>query len=253
MPGRQIPLQPVRVLVRPNLGEPRHGRGRQAAGVRPEQGRQRLGEVARGDALEVEHGDFEALRAPRIRRQERGAEPDAVGALARAVANAWRANRNRADAGHDLAFGQVAVAHQPSAAFFGARLGVAIKEPGNLRLDRPRQQGPGAAAQHLGQRIGKRRWLGKLQNVTCLSMKLSKAAETQRMSHRGFQSLCHIRGPHRATPAYVVVTSSDLDTSRNKASVSGLSWISRKRYCHSRRITPSLEKWRLDHPHDTPP
>ena len=33
--------------------------------------------------------------------------------------------------------------------------------------------------------------------------------------------------PHRATSAYVVVTSSDLDTSRNKASVSGLSWISR--------------------------
>ena len=108
--------------------------------------------------------DFEALRAPRIGRQERGAEPDAVGAQARAVANPWRANRNRADAGHDLAFGQVAVAHQPSAAFFGARLGVAIKERGNLRLDRPRQQGPGAAAQHLGQRIGKRRWLGKLQN-----------------------------------------------------------------------------------------
>ena len=41
---------------------------------------------------------------------------------------------------------QVAVAHQPSAAFFGACLGVAIKEPGHLRLDRPRQQGPGAAA-----------------------------------------------------------------------------------------------------------
>ena len=159
VPGRQIPLQPVRVLVRPNLGEPRDGRGRQAASVWPEQGRQRLGEVARGDALEVEDRDqdFEALRAPRIRRQERGAEPDAVGALARAVANAWRANRNRADAGHDLAFGQVAVAHQPSAAFFGARLGVAIKERRNLRLDRPRQQGPGAAAQHLGQRIGKRR------------------------------------------------------------------------------------------------
>ena len=31
------------------------------------------------------------------------------------------------------------------------------------------------------------------QWATCLSMKLSKAAETQRMSHRGFQSLCHIR------------------------------------------------------------
>ena len=96
---------------------------------------------------EVEDGDqdFEALRAPRIRRQERGAEPDAVGAQARAVAIAWRANRNRADAGHHLAFGQVAVAHQPSAAFFGARLRVAIKERGNLCLDRPRQQGPGIA------------------------------------------------------------------------------------------------------------
>ena len=31
------------------------------------------------------------------------------------------------------------------------------------------------------------------QSLSCLSMKLSKAAETQRMSHRGFQSLCHIR------------------------------------------------------------
>ena len=40
--------------------------------------------------------------------------------------------------------------------------------------------------------------------------------------------------PHRATPAYVVVTSSDLDTSRNKASVSGLSWISRFRFAAKR-------------------
>ena len=32
-----------------------------------------------------------------------------------------------------------------------------------------------------------------IQIISCLSMKLSKAAETQRMSHRGFQSLCHIR------------------------------------------------------------
>ena len=102
---------------------------------------------------------------PRIRRQERGAEPDAVGAQARAVANAWRANRNRADAGHDLAFRQMTVAHQPLAAFIGALLGVAPEERGHLGLDRLGQKGTGAVAQHLGQRIGKRRWLGKLQNV----------------------------------------------------------------------------------------
>ena len=34
---------------------------------------------------------------------------------------------------------------------------------------------------------------GPEQSSSCLSMKLSKAAETQRMSHRGFQSLYHIR------------------------------------------------------------
>ena len=49
---------------------------------------------------------------------------------------------------------------------FGERLVGGERPPrvGYLRLDRPRQQGPGAAAQHLGQRIGKRRWLAKLQN-----------------------------------------------------------------------------------------
>src|SRR2546429_8588921 len=26
-----------------------------------------------------------------------------------------------------------------------------------------------------------------------------------------------------------------------------------KHYCRSRRITPSVEKWRREHPHDTPP
>ena len=46
--------------------------------------------------------------------------------------------------------------------------------------------------------------------------------------------------PHRATPAYVVVTSSDLDTSRNKASVSGLSWISRKRFASRAEHTIEL-------------
>ena len=57
------------------------------------------------------------------------------------------------------------VAHQPLAAFIGALLGVAPEERGHLGLDRLGQKGTGAVAQHLGQRIGKRRWLGKLQNV----------------------------------------------------------------------------------------
>ena len=43
---------------------------------------------------------------------------------------------------------------------------------------------------HLGINLKMKR---HTQTYSCLSMKLSKAAETQRMSHRGFQSLCHIR------------------------------------------------------------
>ena len=41
-------------------------------------------------------------------------------------------------------------------------------------------------------------------------MKLSKAAETQRMSQSRFPVAVPYPSPHRATPAYVVVTSSDL-------------------------------------------
>ena len=63
---------------------------------------------------------------------------------------------------------------------------------------------------------------------SCLSMSPSSAtaAETQRIEpsilvgKSGFlPSLCHIRVRTVQLAAYVVVTSSDLDTSRNKASV----------------------------------
>jgi len=59
----------------------------------------------------------------------------------------------------------MAMAHQPSAAIFGARLGVAFEEGGHLRFDGLAQKRTGAAAQHLGQRIGKRTWLGQLENT----------------------------------------------------------------------------------------
>ena len=52
--------------------------------------------------------------------------------------------------------------------------------------------------------------------------------------------------PHRATPAYVVVTSSDLDTSRNKVSVSGLSWISRKDF-YATIVSSQFDADRLDY------
>ena len=167
-PGRQIALQPARVLVRPGAFQPRDGRSREAAGVRPEQSRQRLREVARGDALEVENRDqhFEALRSARVRRQDRGAETDALPVRAAAVAHTWRTHADRADSRRDLALGQVTVAHQASAAVLGEHVGVAPDQGRSLRFDGVSQHGTGPAAQHLGERIGKRPWLGQLENVT---------------------------------------------------------------------------------------
>src|SRR3954452_2922265 len=157
---RQIPLQPARVLVRPDVPEPCDGRGREPTSILAEQGCQRLLEPACGDALEVEDRDqhLEALRAARVRRQDRGAEGNALLARADAVTNARSAHRDRADAGHDLALGQVTVAHQPLTSIVGELVGVALEKPGHLRCDSLGQKRAGTAAQHLSQRVGMPGW-----------------------------------------------------------------------------------------------
>src|SRR5215472_13917927 len=88
--------------------------------------------------------------------------------LARAdpVTNARSAHRDRADAGHNLALGQVTVAHQPLTSIIGELVGVALEKPGHLRCDSLGQKRAGTAAQHLSQRVGQRTWLGKLENIT---------------------------------------------------------------------------------------
>src|SRR5205807_4240671 len=98
--------------------------------------------------------------------QDRGAEGNALLARADPVTNARSAHRDRADAGHNLALGQVTVAHQPLTSILGELVGVALEKPGHLRCDSLGQKCAGTAAQHLSQRVGKRAWLGKLENIT---------------------------------------------------------------------------------------
>src|SRR5205807_4999808 len=43
---------------------------------------------------------------------------------------------------------------------------MALKKPGHLRRDGLGQERAGTAAQHLRQWVGKRAWLGKLENIT---------------------------------------------------------------------------------------
>ena len=166
--GREVALAPARVLVGPGVLEPPDGRGREPAGVFAEQRDQRLLEVAGGNALEVEDRDqhLEALRPARVGRQNRRRKADALRAFANPITHARAAHRDRTDAGHDLALGQMPVAHQSLVAAVGQLVGMAAEQGCNLGLDSLRQQRSRAVAQNLGQRIGKSSWLGELENIS---------------------------------------------------------------------------------------
>src|SRR5215204_6782775 len=156
------------MLLRPGVLEPSDGRGRQPASVLAEQCGQRLLEVAGGDALEVEDRDqhFEAFRPAGVGRQNRRRKADALAALTNTVAHARTAHGDRTNAGHDLAFRQMSVAHQPLAAVLGQLVRMDAEQGRNLGLDRLHQQRSRAVAKHLGQRIGKNSWLAELENVS---------------------------------------------------------------------------------------
>src|SRR6202022_837101 len=78
------------------------------------------------------------------------------------VAHTRLANRDRADAGHDLAFRKMAVAHDALLARLGLEIGGLCEKLSNLRFDRLGQQRTRAAAQDLCEGIGKGPWLGEL-------------------------------------------------------------------------------------------
>src|SRR5205085_391149 len=77
----------------------------------------------------------------------------------------WLANRDRADAGHDLALRKMAVAHDALLARRGLEIGVLCEKLGNLRFDLG-QQRTRAVAQDFCEGIAKGPWLGELDDVT---------------------------------------------------------------------------------------
>jgi len=76
------------------------------------------------------------------------------------------AHRHRTDASRNPAFRQVAVAHQPLTAILGLQVRVGGQKARYLRLNCLGKQSMRPRAQHIGQQIGKRPWLDKLQNVS---------------------------------------------------------------------------------------
>ena len=69
--------------------------------------------------------------------------------LAAPVAHPRATHGDRTDAGHDLALGQTAVAHQPLAAIIGNLVGVPAKQRRHFGLDGLRQQRSRPVAQNL--------------------------------------------------------------------------------------------------------
>jgi hypothetical protein len=76
------------------------------------------------------------------------------------------AHRDWTDAGHDLALGQMPVAHHTLAAVIGEFVGMAAEQGGYFCLDRLRQQRSSPVAHHVGQLIGQCPWLGELENIS---------------------------------------------------------------------------------------
>src|SRR6516162_3330833 len=76
------------------------------------------------------------------------------------------AHSDRTDAGHDFALWQMPVAHQPPAAIIGELVGMPAEQARNLGLDGLRQKRSRAAAQNLGQRVGKSPWLRESENIS---------------------------------------------------------------------------------------
>src|SRR5271155_4888791 len=103
--GRQIAIEPAGVFVGPGLLQAPYARSGQSASVLAQQCAERLLEVTGGDAFQVQDRNqyFEALRAPRVGRQNGRAEPNALTFGSPAVAHPRLAHRHRADPGHDLA------------------------------------------------------------------------------------------------------------------------------------------------------
>jgi hypothetical protein len=75
------------------------------------------------------------------------------------IAQPGAAHGDRTDVGHDLAVGQVPMAHQPLAAISGELVGVAAEQGRDFGFNGLRQQRARAVAQNLGQRIGKTSWM----------------------------------------------------------------------------------------------
>jgi len=115
------------------------------------QRRQRLGEVAGRDTLQVKDRQqrLDRFGPAHVRRQDRRREPDAigVGCVRLAIAHTRLADGDRTDTGHHLALRQVTVADDALLTVRGLQIGMLAEKVCNLGLYRLDEQGTRTMAQ----------------------------------------------------------------------------------------------------------
>src|SRR5947199_5664784 len=167
--GRQIALLPRGVLVEPAVLQSADGGCRQSGSILAKQRRQRLGEVASRNPLQVKDRQqrLDRLRAAHVGRQDRRREPDAarIGSRRLAIAYTRLADGDRTDTGHHLALRQVAVADDALVAVLGLQIGMLAEKVCDLGFDRLGEKGTCPVAQDFCELIVEDSWLNQLDDV----------------------------------------------------------------------------------------
>src|SRR5437870_5736675 len=167
--GRQIALLPGCVLVEPAVLQSADGGCRQSGSILAKQRRQRLGEVASRNPLQVKDRQqrLDRLRAAHVGRQDRRREPDAarIGSRRLAIAYTRLADGDRTDTGHHLALRQVTVADDALVAVLGLQIGMLAEKVCNLGLYRLGEQATRPIAQDFSELILDVSWLNQLDDV----------------------------------------------------------------------------------------
>src|SRR5256886_8120363 len=167
--GRQIALLPRGVLVEPTVLQAADGGCRQSGSILAQQRRQRLGEVASRNPLQIKDRQqrLDRLRAAHVGRQDRRREPDAarIGGGGLAIAYTRLADGDRTDAGHYLALRQVTVADDALLAVLGLQIGMLAEKVRDLGLDRLGEKGTCPVAQDFCELIVEDSWLNQMDDV----------------------------------------------------------------------------------------
>ena len=109
----------------------------QAFGIRTQQRLERLGEIARGHALDIKLRQqfLNGLRLAQIPRQDAGREGDLV-LVSAPIPHAWHLHGHQTNAGHYLPFWQMTMANQACPAIFERLPGIGVHEHGQLCMVR---------------------------------------------------------------------------------------------------------------------